>query len=121
MLLLLEHEADPNLHGRWNGSALHAAFSKGNEIIIRALLAKGANVRYKSGEFRSVLHAAVESGKEAAVRIALDCGLSANEKGGWFTYPLLRATAVETCPDSIVRLLLEEGAVQTSNARVMTS
>lgn len=110
VLLLLEHEADPNLHGGWYGSALHAAFSKGNEVIIRALLAKGANARYKGGYFHSVLQAAVNSGREAAVRIALDCGSSANEKGGWFTYPLLRATAVETCPDSIVRLLLEEGA-----------
>ena len=110
VLLLLEHEANPNLHGGWYGSALHAAFSKGNTTIIQSLLTKGANVRYKGGEFHSVLHAAVESGNEAAVRLALDCGLSPNEKGGWFTYPLLRATAVETCPDSIVRLLLEEGA-----------
>ena len=110
VLLLLEHEANPNLHGGYYGSALHAAFSKGNITNVRSLLAKGANVRYKGGEFHSVLHAAVESGNEVAVRLALDCGLSPNEKGGWFTYPLLLATAVETCPDSIVRLLLEEGA-----------
>ena len=110
VLLLLDHEANPNLHGGWYGSALHAAFSKGNMTNIQPLLVKGADVRYKGGEFHSVLHAAVESGNEAAVRLALDCGLSPNEKGGWFTYPLLRATAVENCPDSIVRLLLEEGA-----------
>ena len=110
VLLLLEHGASPNLHGGWYGSALHAAFSKGNLTNIRSLLAKGANVRYKGGEFHSDLHAAVDSGNEEAVRLALDCGLSPNEKGGWFTYPLLRATAVETCPDSIVKLLLEEGA-----------
>ena len=110
VLHLLEHGADPNLHGGRYGSALHAAFSQGNEVTIRALLAKGADVTYRGGEYWSILQAAVYSKNEAAVRIALECGLSANEKGGWFTYPLLRATAVESCPDSIVRLLLEEGA-----------
>ena len=110
VLLLLESEADPNLRGGRYGSALHAAFSKGNEIIIRELLTRGADIRYRGGEYCSVIQAAVKSGNEAAVKIALECGLSANEKGGWFTYPLLRATAVESCPDSIVRLLLDEGA-----------
>lgn len=110
VLLLLEHGADPNLHGGLYGSALHAAFSKGNTAIINALLTRGADLTYKWGDYCSVLQAAVDSENEAAVKIALGCGLSANEKGGWFTYPLLRATAVRTCPDSIVRLLLEEGA-----------
>ena len=110
VLLLLEFEADPNLRGGRYGSALHAAFSKGNEIIIRALLTRDADIKYRGGEYCSVIQAAVKSENEAAVKIALECGLSANEKGGWFTYPLLRATAVESCPDSIVRLLLDEGA-----------
>ena len=110
VLLLLEFEADPNLRGGRYGSALHAAFSKGNEIIIRALLTRDADIRYRGGEYCSVIQAAVKSENEAAVKIALECGLSANEKGEWFTYPLLRATAVESCPDSIVRLLLDEGA-----------
>ena len=110
ILLLLQHGADPNLHGGGYGSALHAAFSKGNEIVIRELLERGADINYKGGEYHSVLQAAVDSGKEEAVQIALKCGLSPNEKGGWFTYPLLRATALDSCPDSIVRLLLEAGA-----------
>ena len=110
ILLLLENGADPNIHGGWYGSALHAAFSKGNEVIIRELLKRGADVNYKGGEYYSVLQAAVVSEKEEAVRIALECDLSPNEKGGWFTYPLLRAAAFETCPDSIVRLLLGAGA-----------
>ena len=110
ILLLLENCADPNLHGGWHGSALHAAFLKGNEVIIRELLKRGADINYKGGKYHSVLQAAVESGKEEAVQIALKCGLSPNEKGGWFTYPLLRATALDSCPDSIVRLLLEAGA-----------
>lgn len=110
VILLLEHGADPNLHGGLYGSALHAAFSKGNTAIINVLLTRGADITYKWGDYGSILQAAVDSGNEAAVEIALGCGLSANEKGGWFTYPLLRATAVTTCPDSIVRLLLKEGA-----------
>ena len=109
-LLLLENGAYPNLQGGRYGSALHAAFSKGNEVIIRELLKRGADFNYKGGEYYSVLQAAVDSGKEEAVQIALECDLSPNEKGGWFTYPLLRAAAFETCPDSIVRLLLEAGA-----------
>ena len=109
-LLLLEHEADPNLHGGRYGSALHAAFSTGNEVIIRALLAKSADPRYKGGRYYSILQAAVASKNETAVKIALECGLSPNEKGGWFTYPLLRATGTQTCPDSIVKLLLEAEA-----------
>ena len=110
ILLLLENGADPNLHGGWYGSALHATFHKWNEEIIRELLRRGADISYKGGDFHSVLQAAVENGNEDAVRTALDCGLSPNEKGGWFTYPLLRATARDTCPDSIVKLLLEAGA-----------
>ena len=110
ILLLLENGADPNLHGGWYGSALHATFSKGNEVIIRELLRRGADISYKGGGYHSVLQAAVNSGKEEAVQIALKCGLSPNDKGGWFTYPLLRATALDTCPDSIVKLLLEAGA-----------
>ena len=110
ILLLLENGADPNLHGGWYGSALHAAFSKGNEVIIRELLRRGADISYKGGEYHSVLQAAVESGNEDAVRTALECGLSPNEKGGLFTYPLLRATALDACPDSIVKILLEAGA-----------
>ena len=109
-LLLLEHKAEPNLHGGWYGSALHAAFSKGNELIISALLTKGADIKYRGGVYCSILQAAVASENEAAVKIALERGLSANEKGGWFTYPLLQATGVNTCPDSIVKLLLDEGA-----------
>lgn len=109
-LLLLEHGADPNLHGGWYGSALHAAFSKGDERIISALLTKSADIKYRGGGYCSILQAAVASENEAAVKIALERGLSANEKGGRFTYPLLRATAVDTCPDSIVKLLLDEGA-----------
>ncbi len=109
-LLLLEHEADPNLQGGQYGSALHAAFSEGNEVIIKALLAKGADPRCKGGEYYSILQAAVASENETAVKIALECGSSPNEKGGWFTYPLLRATGSETCPDSIVKLLLEARA-----------
>ena len=109
-LLLLEHKADPNLHGGWYGSALHAAFSRGNELIISALLTRGADINYRGGNYCSVLQAAVHSKNEAAVKIALQHGLSANEKGGSFTYPLLRATAVDTCPDSIVKLLLDNGA-----------
>lgn len=109
-LLLLEHKAEPNLHGGWYGSALHAAFSKGNELIISALLTKGADIKYRGGEYCSILQAAVASENEVAVKVALERGLSANEKGGEFTYPLLRATAIDTCPDSIVRLLLDNGA-----------
>ena len=110
ILLLLENGADPNLHGGANGSALHAAFSTGNEVIIRELLKRGADIDYKGGLYYSVLQAAVHSGNEEAVQIALDCGLPPNEKGGWFTYPLLRATGLDSCPDSIVRLLSEVGA-----------
>lgn len=110
VLQLLEHGADPNLYGGRYGSALHAAFSKGNGPIIKELLKRGADINYKGGEHHSVLQAAVDSGKEEAVHIALNCGLSPNEKGGWFTYPLLRATALDSCPDSIVRLLLDKGA-----------
>lgn len=109
-LLLLEHGADPNLHGGRYGSALHAAFSNGNQLIITALLTRGADIRYRGGGYCSVLQAAVASENEAAVKIALERGLSANEKGGWYTYPLLQATGVNTCPDSIVKLLLDEGA-----------
>ena len=109
-LLLLEHSAEPNLHGGRYGSALHAAFFGGNELIISTLLTRGADIKYRGGIYCSVLQAAVASEKEAAVKIALESGLSANEKGGFFTYPLLRAAAFDTCPDSIVRLLLEEGA-----------
>lgn len=110
VLLLLDNGANPNLHGGWYGSALHAAFSLGNTAMINALLTRGADITYKGGDYCSIIQAAVTSGNEEAVKIALDRGLSANEKGGWFTYPLLRATVVEKCPDSIVRLLLEEGA-----------
>ena len=110
ILLLLEGGADPNLHGGGYGSALHVSFANGNEVVIRELLKRGADGNYKEGEYYSVLQAAVNSGKEATVQIALECGLSPNEKGGWFTYPLLRATALDACPDAVVRLLLEAGA-----------
>ena len=110
ILLLLEYGADPNLHGGWYGSALHAAFSLGYEVIIEELLQRGADINYKWGEFQSVLQAAMDSGEEEAVQIALKRGLSPNEKGGWLTYPLLRAITLDSCPDTIVRLLLEAGA-----------
>ena len=109
-LLLLEHGADPNLHGGWYGSALHAAFAKGNKVIVKALVAIGADIKYKGGEYWSTLHATIVSCDEAMVKLALSHGTSANEKGGWFTYPLMRALASESCPDSIARLLFNAGA-----------
>ena len=110
VILLLEKGANPNLHGGFNGSALHAAFYTGNKTIIRALLERRADIRYKGGVHGTVLQAAVESGSEDVVRIALESGVTANEKGGELTYPLIRACAIDTCPDSIVSLLLRMGA-----------
>lgn len=107
--LLTDNGANINLHGGLYDSALHAAFCSGNEEVVRVLLSKGADVCYKGNKLGTILQAAVYSGNEAVVSIALHCGTSANEKGGEFTYPLIRAVA-EAYPDSIVLLLLQQGA-----------
>lgn len=111
VLLLLEHGADANLHGGRYGSALHVAFCQhGNEKVIRALLQYGADITYRGAECYSMLQAAVAGENVTAVNFALQYGFSPNEKDGQFAYPLLRAIYTETCPDSIVLLLLENGA-----------
>lgn len=80
MLLLLEYESDPNLHGRWGGSTIHATLPNRNKVIIRALLTRGADIRYRGGAYCSVLQAAEESENEAVMKIALGSGLSVKEK-----------------------------------------
>lgn len=111
--LLLEHGAEINAQGGFYGTALQAASYRGYEVVVRLLLEHEANVNAQGGKYGNALQAAAASyhGEEIVVRLLLEYGAEVNAQGGEFGNALQAASIQSN--DSIVKLLLENGAVWT--------
>lgn len=61
-------------------SALHWAFSGGNEAVVRLLLDRGADVKATDDNGKTVLHWAALRGNEAMVQLLVDLGADVKAK-----------------------------------------
>ncbi len=90
------------------GTGLHLAAKRGQESIVKFLLASGAEVNAKNNDGETPLHNAareVHARSEELVRCLLASGADVNAKDNKGRTPL-RATVM----DSVTRLLLDRGA-----------
>jgi ankyrin repeat protein len=75
--LLIDATADPNTRGEWAVTPLVAAAWRGNEQIVRRLVAKGADITMRSADGVTPLHAAADGGHPAMVAFLLGHGADA--------------------------------------------
>lgn len=108
--LLLDKDANPNLHGGIYGNAFQAGCYSGKESIVKLLLERKADINCRGGVFWSPLQAAIRSRSEEIVKLLVELGEPVNEKGSDFSYPLLTASASRPSCDSILKILLQNGA-----------
>ncbi|HEY7211700.1 MAG TPA: ankyrin repeat domain-containing protein [Bryobacteraceae bacterium] len=121
--IFLEKGADVNARNIAGLNALMFAASHGNVEIVRALLARGANVNEQSGPTiappvrhgliavgkLSPLMLAVTSGSAETVRLLLQAGADVNAKDVRGMTPLMLAIATDHPNDVIVGMLLAKG------------
>jgi ankyrin repeat protein len=86
-ILLLQHGADPNLHGT---SPLSIASSQGNTTIVQALIERGADVS-ALGSGGTPIIAAIEVNKYDAARLLLEHGADPSIGANFHDYPWLIA------------------------------
>jgi len=94
-------------------TALPLAALKGQEALVRLLVAKGANVNSCAPDGSTALTVAAANGKDAIVRFLLDTGADVDRKSSDGSTPLMQAAA--NGHNTTVRLLLGKGA--DANAR----
>lgn len=88
--------------------ALQWASLRGQSVIVKWLLEKGADVNAQGGKYGNALHAAVSGGYSEVVQQLLDSGADVNAQGEYFANALQAAAA--TGHEAIVQLLLKNGA-----------
>jgi len=88
-------------------SPLHKAARTGDIPAMRTLLAKGANLKARSGH-TTPLHDAVTSSQVEAARLLIENGADINEQGFYRCTPLHYAAALGNT--AMVQLLLQKGA-----------
>jgi ankyrin repeat protein len=103
---LLDRGANVNASCGKMGNALHAACSRGHEIIVRLLLEEGADVNARGGKYEHALQAACANNHETIVRLLLEKEADVNAQGGYYGNAL--RAACEGGYETIVRLLLEK-------------
>lgn len=106
---LLEYNADVNsLIQSEVITPLHISAYRGNEVISRMLLKKGANVNFKHSDEITALHVAAQKGHEKVVELLLENGAEhdARTKGG--ITPLY--IAAQRGRLGVVKILLRVGA-----------
>ncbi|KIV82741.1 hypothetical protein PV11_04825 [Exophiala sideris] len=115
--ILLDHGVDVNSTTP-SGTALATAAEWGHDVVVTILLDYGANPDMPSvGQYGSALIVAVCKGHGTIVKILLDRGASINGlTTGDFPTALIAGIAVADGKESLVQLLLNEGA--NANAEV---
>ncbi|EMD88580.1 hypothetical protein COCHEDRAFT_1181709 [Bipolaris maydis C5] len=97
-----------NMKDRSGKTALHRAVNQGNEVIVRLLLDKGADLEAKDKIGRTALDRAVDLGNEVVVRLLLDRRADLKAKDKFGKTALHRA--VDQGSEVVVRLLLDRRA-----------
>jgi ankyrin repeat protein len=87
---------------------LQAVAASGDDVVVRLLLEKGANIDAHGGHYDTTLYAASYKGYEAVVRLLLEEGANVNAWAG--SYGTALQTAASGGCEAVVRLLLEKGA-----------
>ena len=85
-----------------------AATSKENEVMVRLLLDRGADINAQGGYYGNALQAAASLENEVIVRLLLDRGADVNARGGKYDNPLQEAASRGN--RFLVRLLFDHGA-----------
>jgi ankyrin repeat protein len=122
--VLLTHGANANAVGGLWGSALHAAAGLGYPEVMKVLLAHGADINVQGVAHGTMpngtpLIKAAEVGRKESVLFLLEHGADINMPGGIFEYKSPLQAAIyggDGHNTSIVKLLLENGAVAYPNA-----
>ena len=97
----------PTLRDTW----LLQAAAEGQEVVVRLLLEKGADVESKEGRYGGTpLSCAAGNGHEAVVKLLLEKGADVESKGGWDDGRTPLTWAAEQGHEAVVKLLLEKGA-----------
>ncbi|PYI03205.1 ankyrin [Aspergillus sclerotiicarbonarius CBS 121057] len=82
--LLLVHNAKVNNNGGYYGTSLQAAAYRGHFLVVEALIAADADIRYP-GRFRDAFHAASEAGRDKSMTLLLiDRHVDVNLTGHYF-------------------------------------
>ncbi|KPA37290.1 hypothetical protein FLAG1_09900 [Fusarium langsethiae] len=102
-LLLHVASVDPNRQDIDGQTPLWVAAEKGNEVIVKQLLANGANIESRDKSGQTLLSWAAKYGNEAIVRLLLKKGADLESKDESDRMPLSRAA--EKGHDAIVQLL----------------
>jgi ankyrin repeat protein len=113
--LLLKAGADVNAQGGKYGSALQVGALSGSESVVQLLLTAGADVNTQGGYYGSALQAGALSGLKAVVQLLLTAGADVNAQGGYYGNALQAASASFQNPGKMTQLLLDAGAVHSSN------
>jgi ankyrin repeat protein len=93
----------------YNGeTALHWAAIKGNKVLVRLLVDKGADVKAEDNNRKTVLHLAAQGADEVLVRLLVDKGadIKAKDDNG----QTVLHEAVKGGNEAVVRLLVDRGA-----------
>lgn len=106
--LLLKEGADVNLHGEWQGTALHTASFSGRGQIVNLLLDKGADINAQRQNYGTALRLAASRGSEDIVSVLLDRGADPNAPLGELRNIIL-PEASSKGHRQIVNMLLERG------------
>jgi len=107
-VLLEECGADSNTPGPDGLTPLHVAARAGSELIVRMLLAHGANPKATHAQGRTPLHEAACRGKIAVARMLIEAGADVSAADCYRVTPLV-AAAQEGYVD-MVKFLIEQGA-----------
>ena len=105
--LLLDHGADPNLHGPLMTARWH-------EGIVKLLLERGANPNTEGAIWK-----VAEEGRIRVVKLLLDAGADMTIIGAW-DLTVLQAAASKGRED-VVKLLIDRGADPNLHGPLMTA
>jgi ankyrin repeat protein len=105
--ILLEHGANPNLHGGIYGNTLQAASKEGHREVIALFLNNGARINAQGGIYGTALQAAAREGREETVRLLLENGADVDARAGYWGTALHAASSEHA---EIAAILLDCGA-----------
>jgi hypothetical protein len=96
-------------HGVARDTPLHQAARKGNEALVRQLIAQGANVKAKDSSGYSPLHWAAFRDRVKICEILMEAGANINSKNHFDNTPLILAAWHGRV--KVLQLLVENGAL----------